>query len=346
MKLSLMPVWFSMLFACGAERAPEEVGEHVLQELPTAAAVRVIDGGVSAASDNFALLIRDPDPETGIQCTAVLVAPRVVLTARHCVSTIERNAAPKCEFGGTRDRAFNSGFPKAKKDPSVLRLYVGDRFSKLEEQAIRVQSIDVDDSMDGTCWQDFAVLTLDAALEGVPTVPVRKTAPQLGERLRVVGFGAVDDVGTFVDARRTRGDVEFLGLGPMLVDGFVAPEGAVVTTTGFCHGDSGGPLLDAQGALVGLVSRTAGPCTTSKNMYTGMKFVAPVLESALQRLSLPPDAGAGDGSDAGTLGAPASPPDSASACSAGAAANTCAPAWGLAGVVALFLVTTRGKKHR
>src|SRR5687767_1676578 len=47
----------------------------------------IVDGEPSGAEDDGVLLLRAlPDPDPEILCTASLVAPNLLLTARHCVS--------------------------------------------------------------------------------------------------------------------------------------------------------------------------------------------------------------------------------------------------------------------
>jgi hypothetical protein len=85
------------------------------------------------------------------------------------------------------------------------------------------------------------------------------------ELYSAVGYGAIDEAGNEAGVRRRRDDLSVLCVGldcdshPSIFAGQVTAsewtgEGAV------CHGDSGGPSLDAEGRVVGVTSRGAVDC--------------------------------------------------------------------------------------
>ena len=241
----------------------------------------VVGGVVSTAADNFAVIFGDDKSSDGLRCTGVVVAPRVILTARHCVSTMGANPTG-CKVGDVNDLNFRVA-PTNTKDPKLFVVATGASPGG-PRTGVYATQIDVDDSMDASgCWRDLAVVTLNKALS-VPVVTPRATPVSVGEKLRIVGYGAVDNDGTIPTVRQSLEGIEVLELGVTTVGQNIVNDGEILTSLGFCNGDSGGPLLDSTGALVGLVSRKTGPCTTAKNIYTSMKHVTPILARALARI--------------------------------------------------------------
>jgi hypothetical protein len=157
-------------------------------------------------------------------CSGVLVAPDVVLTAGHCVW---RYGCSELAF------AFDYAYPAPPERD--LRVEVGDIY-----RCSRVQALEVTDSDAGTL--DYAFVELDrAALDRVSRPLAPRDAVVEGAPVRFVSFpGGVpvklDTSGAVTLTRWTEGDY------------FVA-------STDSSHGSSGGPALDENGFVLGILAR-------------------------------------------------------------------------------------------
>lgn len=265
-------------------------------------------------------------------CTATLLAPNLLLTARHCVSP------------STGEEEVICGRSLFGEPTPATDLYATNAMQLQEDSAwFQGDSVYVPKEGNDTCGYDVALIILSrnvpAAL-ATPAVPRIDREVLAGESYVAVGYG-LNDSG-HAGARRVRRDLEVAcepgacGLG-VRVSEFVGE-------TGICEGDSGGPALDADGKVVGVVSRGAVDCslpvygtvTAWRELITGVALLA-----AEKGLYEPPFWATSGKSDRPTPVEPAPAPGGASgdACDAnrscaegllcyaadGAAASTCTP---------------------
>jgi hypothetical protein len=192
-------------------------------------------------------------------CTATLIAPRVLLTAAHCVP--DGSPAPQVFFGA---------------DPAT--------------DATRASVIDVQrhPAFDDTTKANDLALLLLAAPATVTPANLPSAAPTVGLALRLVGFGRTSATDT-APARKRSGTSQIAGLSDTELTFAPMPSQT-------CEGDSGGPAFATVGgveALVGVTSTGDPQCTQSARDIRvdayATSFIAPYLAATTEGA-----AGAGD----------------------------------------------------
>jgi MYXO-CTERM domain-containing protein len=201
----------------------------------------MVGGTVSTAAEDAAVMLVLPE----MICTGSLIAPNLVLTARHCVS---RAGKTECSpFGEPMNPGKISVRRGVSAAPEQPELALGKRITV--------------PTTSNMCSFDVALLELDRSLEG-PLAPLRFSALQEGEAATAVGYG-VDETDQPL-AQRMQRTTTVLGVGPKPLAyttqeqravNYDIPVGDVATGEATCYGDSGGPLFDARGRVIGITSR-------------------------------------------------------------------------------------------
>jgi len=197
-------------------------------------------------------------------CSGILVAPNVVLTARHCVSKSETDTVVCDEEGRALSGRLTGDLP-----PADIAVYVGTTPAFGDKPvAVAKEIFTPEESV--VCNADLALVVLDVSLAKITPVAVRLGAPpRLNETIRAVGYGKNDGkapIGTRF--RRDRVPVLAVGKAVTASNTRLGPREFEVGRS-VCDGDSGGPAIsELTGAVVGVVSR-GGACNADQgHVYT------------------------------------------------------------------------------
>lgn len=360
--LLLLPLAsFAALTACsdtnavGAHGEAHEEARGAGNARSTAQAI--VNGTVDTTRPDV-LLLQD-DTAAGFRCTATLIAPNLVVTARHCVGMrASPSTSTLCQGDGTTNGAqslpdYAGDFPAA---PMVL--------SDKPGGTVLARGMTVyDDNSTTTCAHDLALIGLDRNVAGITPSEIRRTPLAVNDVLVAMGFGWTTPAATINATERMRGDTSVLALGPvvytfkpfgdaMSADAMVAAAGGEIVVQGITMtGDSGGPAFDSAGRIAAVISRGYNDATYGPGTFTTLAAHLAVIDAALaatgntadggvdtlpDALAPKPDAG-GDGAldpgfgvpatDAGVVTPPGNATTSSSGgCSATAHRSTDAPA--------------------
>lgn len=199
-------------------------------------------------------------------CSGALVAPNLVLTARHCVSKAI-TTTPSCDAAG---RSHNGAHFGSDADPSQISIYVGTSV-KIDSDPPRAHAKRVfHPNGKILCDADVAYIVLDRPIVSARVLPVRLHEPvHSGDIVQPVGFGG--GILNQIGERKPRRKSEILAVGPASN----ARTGAVIGPREFeveaatCRGDSGGPAIDARtGEIVGVISRGGSCIEKGNHVYT------------------------------------------------------------------------------
>ncbi|MBX3234275.1 MAG: trypsin-like serine protease [Labilithrix sp.] len=279
--LSSLPL---VAIACAAPTVERESREE--------RASSVINGTVSSAADDAVVLL----PMGNSFCTGTLIAPNLVLTARHCVAAPGAGQTECSPFGADKPAA-SIGVALGAQPSAAATVAKGARLFVEPNATI--------------CGQDIALVLLDKDVPNIEPRTVRLTPPVVGELTTAVGYGQDED--QQITGRKVRTGIAVQAVGPAQRTATASgrtvpvnvPANDFMTGESVCHGDSGGPLFDAKGHILGTTSRgTALGCVGAPALFSSNAGHAELIKTALAAAGHPLTTATDAGADANTDAAP------------------------------------------
>lgn len=232
---------------------------------PSASAVVGMDRSVLPGEARWVGSLIGWNPSTGWSsfCSGSLIAPRIVLTAAHCV------------LDGTDQQSWKINIGQSAQDVAdgqVIDVIGVMYHTKYEEQ----QSYDLLDPVtfeviksvtgyvtpgESDLDSDVALLLLDKPVVGIEPVKMARHTTRLTSQWRVYGWGVTatnnsdgsNVLNTTSVADATQEFAEMIDTPTKnMIAAYLENDAGVVHST--CYGDSGGPLVDGNGVLIGITS--------------------------------------------------------------------------------------------
>lgn len=238
-------------------------------------------------------------------CSGALVAPNVVLTARHCVSKMVTDKVICTDRGQSANGAHVGGDHRVE-ELAVFASETPDFEGEPDARATAV--VHADGS--SLCNSDIALLVLDRAPAGTSPLPVRLgKSVTTSDRIRAVGYGK-SEISTGPGMRMRKDGIGILEVGAKLTASDTAlGDKEFEVGRSICQGDSGGPSIsESTGAVVGVVSRGADCRQDFGHVYTQTAGFESLFAAALIRADakiLTEDGEVVSGEDLAGSGAPA-----------------------------------------
>jgi len=240
----------------------------------------IIGGELDESTSGVVGLALDLGTRVAGHCSGTLIAPNLVLTARHCVAFTENTdeqGIVECDTA-----SFRNPFPARMLLASPKPVRPSDPGDPSYVRGREVRTV----GGDKVCGSDIALIILEDMVEtdATPIAPRLEVAPVNSEAFSTVGYGLTSVTDPSSDGTRQRANgsvVRCSGEACVTLSGgsIQASEWASVDAP-ICSGDSGGPALDGDGRVFGVASRGDPNCEIA--VYGDVSNWAPfIVDTAL-----------------------------------------------------------------
>jgi MYXO-CTERM domain-containing protein len=253
----------------------------VSAEQPARAVGEPIIGGQSDTATHgvVALAFVYPKHQVAVFCSGSLLAPNLVLTARHCIAQIGNdpmNEQVDCSVSQfTKPTAANTVFVSTDAAPQTSN---GTLYS--------VKEIRQAPGSSNVCGYDVALLILNSNIPSsaaTPLEPALGVTTKTNEQFAAVGFGLQDPndkVGKTAGMRMRFNTASVYCVGAACPTAAGNEQDEWVGNSPVCSGDSGGPALDASGRVFGVTSRGDPMCSYA--LYSNVASWADFIRTGAQ----------------------------------------------------------------
>ncbi len=254
-RASWAPLVASFLWACGSAGS----SDGSTAEQPRATSAPIIGGYLDSATRGVVALAFKVHNQVAVFCSGSLLAPNLVLTARHCIAQIGDGSSEQVDCDSTR---FTGQY-----DPKQIFVSTDAQPQTSGGTLFAVNQIRQAPGSSSVCGYDVALLILNSNVPSsaaTPIVPALGLTTAADEGFSAVGYGLQDPKDSKGATAGNR--MRFDGSGVYCV-GTKCPPAAGTEADEFvgnspvCSGDSGGPALDAAGRVFGVTSRGDTDCT-------------------------------------------------------------------------------------